>query len=105
MPQFSQPIQNVPPGTHTIPVGAGPGGTAAFTRATVADGASVDLAGEAACESGSALHAAQAARMTASTIERICDVVLVVVNRESSSQADNVLDPFSRGVPKKRGSA
>ncbi|MDQ3211814.1 MAG: hypothetical protein M3Q85_04010 [Acidobacteriota bacterium] len=42
MPQFSQPIQNVPPGTHTMPAGARPGAGVAFTFAAAADAASVD---------------------------------------------------------------
>ncbi len=32
MPQPSQPIQNVPPGIHTIPFGGGPGAAAVLMR-------------------------------------------------------------------------
>jgi hypothetical protein len=80
MPQFSQPIQNVPPGTHTIPAGAGPGATVVFTCA--ADAAPVDVAvdvaaeavGCPACGSGSDVQAAQAVRTTASTIDMLVDI-------------------------------
>jgi hypothetical protein len=41
MPQFSHPIQNVPPGTQTIPAGASPGAGVVLTRAAAADFASV----------------------------------------------------------------
>jgi hypothetical protein len=39
MPQFSQPIQNVPPGTQTMPSGAGPGAGVVFTRAAATEAA------------------------------------------------------------------
>ena len=44
MPHPSHPIQKVPPGTHTMPFGAGPGAAAGLMR-TASDRASADATG------------------------------------------------------------
>jgi hypothetical protein len=66
MPGWSQPIQNVPPGTQTMPSGAGPGGSGGFRGNAVAGAADPEGGGGA----GAGVGEAQPARMAVATAPR-----------------------------------
>jgi len=69
MPQFSHPIQKVPPGTQTMPGGAAAGAGVVFTRGTgVADGAFVRTAAGSGFEPQAPQKATSAATSTATIL-------------------------------------